>query len=131
MPGGLPCTYSVAYNGLTACVTYDDTLCREQQHNRQSMLLLVCVPVCISVVVQTMHSREEQLIYSNAAILSAHSYAVLLWVRTHTPHPATSAGQGCQHRPITCAQNGFGVSAPDTDELACSHERVAVSSCHY
>lgn len=72
-----------------------------------------------------MHSRKEQLIYSNAAILTAHSYAVLLWVRTHTPYPAALAGQACQNRPITCAQDSFGVSASNTDKFACSHLQVA------
>lgn len=72
-----------------------------------------------------MDSRKEQLVYSNAAVLTAHSYAVLLWVRAHTPHPAASTGQGCQNRPITCAQDSFGVSAPNTDKLACSHLQVA------
>ena len=45
-------------------------------------------------MIQTMHSGENQLIYGNAAVFTADSYAVLLWVRTYTPYPAAAASQG-------------------------------------
>lgn len=57
-------------------------------------MLLPYVPEGISVMVQTMHGGEDQLVYGNAAVLAAYSYAVLLGVRTHTPHPAATASQG-------------------------------------
>lgn len=45
-------------------------------------------------MIQTMHSGKDQLIYGNTAVLTAYSYAVLLWVRSYTPYPAAAASQG-------------------------------------
>ncbi|KAA6424474.1 MAG: hypothetical protein FRX49_05686 [Trebouxia sp. A1-2] len=58
-----------------------------------SSSMLTILPESISVVVEPMHSGEQQLIHSNAAIFAAHSHKVLLWMTRHTPDPATTSGK--------------------------------------
>ena len=77
------------------------------------------LPEGIAIMVEAMDCREHQLVHSDAAVLAAHSYQILLGMASHTPHPATTLGKHGQHGAITCQQVGLAVGAPNADELAC------------